>query len=121
MSVEYWLDVKFLGLTSTAIGVPNAALLQQRTEPVLVRAREPPVRPQLVEEAKGTLKGALGKQKGDCRIVATMPINVSMQNYPLKLKIDIDNRQAMKAVIGVILKLHREIKVKGKNSAGQEL
>jgi hypothetical protein len=92
LSVEYWLDVKFLGLTSTAMGVPNAALLQQRIEQVLVRAAEPPVRPRLIEEAKGTLKGALGKQKGEARIVATMPINTSMQNSPLKLKIDIDNR-----------------------------
>lgn len=120
-SVEYWLDVKVLGLTATQFGVPNSAILQQRFEQVVIRAREPPVKPGIEQVAVGQLKGALGKKKGECKVTGYMACDVSMQNQPAQLLVNIDNRKAEKAVIMVRLLLHREIKATGRSITGQDL
>jgi hypothetical protein len=44
-----------------------------------------------------------------------------MQNSPVSLRINVDNRNAGKAVTMIRLQLHREIKVTGRNIAGQEV
>ena len=89
-SVEYYVDFKFLGLTQTQFGVPNAEILQQRSQMVLVRALEPPVKPAVEKEVSCKLKGTLGGNKGECLFKANLPCDVTMQNSPLKVELTID-------------------------------
>ena len=88
--VDYWLEVKFIGLTQTTFGMPQAAVLQQRNEVLLIRAKEPPVKPGVSQEATGQLKGTFNSNKGSSKIVGYLPVDVTMQNSPLKLKLEID-------------------------------
>lgn len=77
-SVEYRIEVRVLGLTATQFGAPNASVLMQRSEQIVIRAREPPVKPGIEQVADGQLKGMLGKGKGECKIQGFMACDVSM-------------------------------------------
>jgi hypothetical protein len=50
----------------------------QRSEQIVIRAREPPVKPGIEQVADGQLKGMLGKGKGECKIQGFMACDVSM-------------------------------------------
>lgn len=59
-------------------GLPTANLLQSRIEHILVRAREPPVKPGIIQETSGDLKGAFNVAAGNCKFTGNLSCDVTM-------------------------------------------
>ena len=116
MEVQYVLNVTMLGLINTG-GIHSATILQTRAENFFLRAREPPVKPGITQEQSADLKALIGSN-GKGKFSGHLGCDVTMQNSPIRVIMEIDNSAAKKAAVGIKLSIHRHIKATGKTTAG---
>jgi hypothetical protein len=114
--VVYNLNVKLVGLINTG-GVPQAQVLRDENQTVLIREREPPVKPGITQESTGELKGTFGNN-GKCHVMGNLPVDVAMQNNKLRITLDMNNSACKKKINSVQFQVHRTIKAYGKTITG---
>jgi len=88
------------------------------TEVVKIRARDPPTKQGITQQATGELKGLIGSN-GTCTLSGNLPSDVCYQNQMANVVIHINNGQCKKMVKKTQLKVHRTIIARAIDINGQ--
>lgn len=88
------------------------------TEIVKIRARDPPAKQGITQEATGETKGMMGGSNGPCTISGNLPSDVALMKGLCKVLVYINNAQCKKMVKKTQLKVHRKMTAKAVDISG---
>ena len=92
LAVIYELKANLIGLKpSDTKGLPEGVNLYGLSEIVKVRARDPPNKQGITQEATGATKGALFNSTGPCTVSGHIPSDVAMIKSEVHLILFVNN------------------------------
>jgi len=110
IAVVYELKANLVGLKrATQHSLPEGEVVYGVTEVVKIRARDPPTKQGITQQATGETKGALGGSNGPCTVSGNLPSDVCYQNQAANVVIHVNNGECKKSVKKTQLKVNRTI------------
>ena len=117
LTVQYDLKANLIGLKPAANGLPEGEVVFGVSQIAKIRARDPPAKQGITQEATGETKGAL-TATGPCTVSGNLPVDVALCKQMVKVVIYINNANCKKMVKKTQLKVHRKITAKAVDIMG---